>query len=237
MKSSAVKRSDGLGLLADLERVKPSHWTLNGWAVAAGVSRTIWTDIRRHGNPSRKTLEKLLLAANSSLAEFEALRIGAPHSLPASDRPLALAEPAIGWRGPSQTDQTPIVGIPQGKVRFGDATVPTFRLSRPFPAALESRRYMNGRVALSVCVANMEPRFGNGRAVAVSLSADAQAGDDVLVGLSPRQGGKGDPIFLLAHLVGKTKTTLQLRQYDPREDYDLPVDHVEVAAKVLGEIF
>ena len=39
-----------------------------------GVSRTVWADLKRHGNPSRRTMEKLLQAAGSSLAEFEALR-------------------------------------------------------------------------------------------------------------------------------------------------------------------
>ena len=60
----------------DLMRFKPEGLSPNAWAVKAGVSRTVWSDIRRHGNPSRRTLEKLLTAAGSSLAEFEALRIG-----------------------------------------------------------------------------------------------------------------------------------------------------------------
>ena len=59
----------------DLMRFKPDGLTPNAWAVKAGVSRTVWADMRRHGNPSRRTLEKLLTAAGSSLAEFEALRI------------------------------------------------------------------------------------------------------------------------------------------------------------------
>ena len=63
-------------LYRDLMRMKPEELTPNAWAVKAGVSRTVWTDMRRHGNPSRRTLEKLLAAAGSSLAEFEALRIG-----------------------------------------------------------------------------------------------------------------------------------------------------------------
>ncbi|HEX6218936.1 MAG TPA: hypothetical protein VFZ35_06645, partial [Sphingomicrobium sp.] len=63
-------------LYRDLMRLKPDGWTANAWAVRAGVSRTVWTDMRRHGNPSRRTLEKLLAAAGSSLAEFEALRVG-----------------------------------------------------------------------------------------------------------------------------------------------------------------
>src|SRR5215212_7554641 len=60
----------------DLMRFRPEHLTPNAWAVKAGVSRAVWADMRRHGNPSRRTLEKLLEAAGSSLAEFEALRIG-----------------------------------------------------------------------------------------------------------------------------------------------------------------
>ena len=60
----------------DLMRLKPEHLTPNAWAVQAGVSRAVWADMRRHGNPSRRTLEKLLTAVSSSLAEFEALRLG-----------------------------------------------------------------------------------------------------------------------------------------------------------------
>jgi hypothetical protein len=60
----------------DLMRFKPEGMSPNAWAMKAGVSRTVWSDMRRHGNPSRRTLQKLLTAAGSSLAEFEALRIG-----------------------------------------------------------------------------------------------------------------------------------------------------------------
>ena len=66
----------GARLFEELMRFKPDGLTANGWAVNAGVSRTIWADLRRHGNPSRRTLDKLLAAAGSSLAEFEALRVG-----------------------------------------------------------------------------------------------------------------------------------------------------------------
>src|SRR3954464_12564985 len=68
--------SDESQIYRDLMRFKPEHLTANAWAVKAGVSRTVWTDMRRHGNPSRRTLEKLLVTVGSSLAEFEALRLG-----------------------------------------------------------------------------------------------------------------------------------------------------------------
>src|SRR5919107_1864122 len=67
---------DNSGIYQDLMRLRPEGMTPNAWATKAGVSRTVWSDMRRHGNPSRRTLEKLLTAAGSSLAEFEALRLG-----------------------------------------------------------------------------------------------------------------------------------------------------------------
>ena len=93
----AMVLTDEPPLYRDLMRLKPDELTPNGWAVKAGVSRTVWSDMRRHGNPSRRTLEKLLDAAGSSLAEFEALRIGraplpfAPSPAPVRRMPARLA--------------------------------------------------------------------------------------------------------------------------------------------------
>ncbi|HMI40952.1 MAG TPA: hypothetical protein VK485_06960, partial [Sphingomicrobium sp.] len=78
---AAVEESQ---LYRDLMRFKPDDLTANGWAVKAGVSRSVWADMRRHGNPSRRILAKLLVAAGSSLAEFEALQIGEKPKLSAA---------------------------------------------------------------------------------------------------------------------------------------------------------
>ncbi|MFL6723157.1 MAG: hypothetical protein ACJ8E7_03340, partial [Sphingomicrobium sp.] len=88
---------EGSRLVEELMRFKPDRLTANAWAVQAGVSRTIWADLRRHGNPSRKTLEKLLSAAGSSLAEFEALRIGQA-ATKAVLKEAGLAENGPRWR-------------------------------------------------------------------------------------------------------------------------------------------
>jgi len=82
---------DESAIFRDLMRFKPDRLTPNAWAVRAGVSRTVWADMKRHGNPSRRTLEKLLAAAGSSLAEFEALRIGVE-----SGAPLPAAASGVG---------------------------------------------------------------------------------------------------------------------------------------------
>src|SRR4029453_9937442 len=101
--------TDDSEIYRDLIRLKPEHLTANAWAVKAGVSRTVWADMRRHGNPSRRTLEKLLTAANSSLAEFEALRLG---SEPASTVPvLAMVGDKRGWQWtPGRLPSLPLLG-------------------------------------------------------------------------------------------------------------------------------
>ena len=56
--------NNGTRLFEELMRFKPAGLTANGWAVKAGISRAFWNDLKRHGNPSRRTLEKLLSAAD-----------------------------------------------------------------------------------------------------------------------------------------------------------------------------
>src|SRR3954462_9993610 len=99
--------ADEAQIYRELMRFKPDGLTPNGWAIRAGVSRTVWSDMRRHGNPSRRTLEKLLVAAGSSLAEFEALRI-TPESRTNAEALRAGVGDAHprGWRG------APLVPIP-----------------------------------------------------------------------------------------------------------------------------
>src|SRR3954469_17743583 len=81
----------------DLMRFKPDALSPNAWAIKAGVSRTVWADMRRHGNPSRRTLEKLLTAADSSLAEFEALRLGPEAPRVPDGRAGAVGDPRWTW--------------------------------------------------------------------------------------------------------------------------------------------
>src|SRR6185503_18071827 len=100
--------ADESQIYRELMRFKPDGLSANAWAVKAGVSRTVWSDMRRHGNPSRRTLEKLLAVAGSSLAEFEALRVGA------QPRPLGAGPGSVGEGGqrrwnPAQPQPLPLL--------------------------------------------------------------------------------------------------------------------------------
>lgn len=222
----------------ELMRFKPDGLTANGWAVKAGVSRTVWADMRRHGNPSRRTLEKLLTAAGSSLAEFEALRIGAePRHGPADAG--AVGEGARrGWI-PPPLQPLPLLGSaeagewPQAgsgidllEIRYGEQIQP---VPRPVSLAADRDAYV-----VTVIGNSMWPRFRTGRGVAVSPRSPVSIGDDVLVLLKQRRDGRS--VALLKELVSRTSAYVELRQFNP--DLTLKVDAAEVEAiqKIAGEL-
>jgi hypothetical protein len=222
----------------DLMRFKPAGLTPNAWAVKAGVNRTVWADMRRHGNPSRRTLEKLLAAAGSSLAEIEALRIGSsgattvfaggegvgesrrrgwtPQSLP----PLPLREYALaGEWGESGS------GIEMMELRSTELD----RLPRPQSLASDADAY-----AVTVVGDSMWPRFRPGRNVAVSPHAPVAIGDDVLVRLRGELGR--DHLVLLKELVRRSAAFLELRQFNPATTFRVETTDIEAIEKVAGEV-
>ena len=234
---------DGMGeigeqLYADLMRLRPDGLTANAWAVKAGVSRAIWADIRRHGNPSRKTLEKLLTAAESNLAEFEALRIG---PAPADQlQPLSpqLGEAARPWRQAPLAPLPVVASQPAGEwdgtgsgleaIRISSGQV-IDRLARPPSLAADPDAY-----AVTIVGDSMWPRFRPGRRVAVSPAAPVGIGDDVLVVLT----GDGDKSrkALLKELVRRSAASVELRQFNPDKTFVVEAGGIESIYKVAGEV-
>ena len=224
----------------DLMRFKPERLTPNAWAVTAGVSRTVWADMRRHGNPSRRTLEKLLSAAGSSLAEFEALRVhgSAPTegvSSGLSDRrgrdwgapqlpPLPVLATAMAgeWADPAREIELTELGIEE----IVD------RVPRPVSLADDSSAY-----AITIVGNAMWPRFRPGRRVAVSAKAPVAVGDDVIVKLKAESGhGSGAVLVLITELVRRSGSGIELRQFNPDITFNVPTDEVQAIEKVLGEL-
>jgi len=224
-------------LYRDLMRLKPDELTLNAWAVKAGVSRTVWTDMRRHGNPSRRTLEKLLAAAGSSLAEFEALRIGeAPD-------PFVAARDSIGdfragsWRAaplpPVPLFAGALAGVWPGYDRSIEMTAIDFEdvqghVARPASLAGDRDAY-----AVAIIGDSMWPRFRPGRRLLVSPAAPVAIGDDVLVRLAGAPGGKTD--VLIKELVRRTASLAELRQFNPDLTFDVEGSAIAAIHKVVGE--
>jgi SOS-response transcriptional repressor LexA len=220
----------------DLMRFKPDGVSPNAWAMKAGVSRTVWADMRRHGNPSRRTLEKLLTAAGSSLAEFEALRVGGSRQAPlgatiVSDRPS-------GW-GRAELPSLPLVATamggewknPQSGIDLIEVSPARLvgRVSRPASLAND-----HGAYAITILGDSMWPRFRPGRRVAVSSSAPVSLGDDVLVKL---KSGQDDTVAVLVkELVRRSGETVVLRQFNPDRTFDVSTADISAIEKVLGEL-
>ncbi len=168
----------------------------------------MWADMRRHGNPSRRTLEKLLTAAGSSLAEFEALRIG-----PVTRRPVAsagagqLGESPWAWN-PAPLPPLPLVasslagewGAPGSDVELTEIRPGELldRLQRPVSLAGDPDAY-----ALTIVGDSMWPRFRPGCRVAVSPRSPVAIGDDVVVRLRRAPGAEHSGIerVLITRLV------------------------------------
>lgn len=215
---------------------RPDGLSPNAWAVKAGVSRTVWTDMRRHGNPSRKTLEKLLATAGSSIAEFEALRLGPEPGRSSGESDGILGDTRRAWT-PAQLPPLPVVasmlfgewgepgsGMHVIEVRTGEIVD---RLPRPASLAGDPDAF-----ALTIVGDSMWPRFRPGSRVAVSPRAQVAIGDDVLVRL--RNGNAAR--VLITQLAKRTVATFGFRQFNPDRTIDVAAAEVEGVQKIVGEL-
>jgi SOS-response transcriptional repressor LexA len=229
-KSPDSAASAGASLFEELMRFLPDGMTANAWAVRAGISRTIWSDLRRHGNPSRRTLSKLLEAVGSSLAEFEALRVG-EHPRP-GEVGGGLADGKRGWRA------APLAPIPLlatsmagewGEAGSGidlqsiDRSSVVGHLDRPAALATDLEAY-----GVTIVGESMWPRFRAGRQLLVSPAASVVAGDDVLVQLT---GGT----MLIKELVHQAESSVELRQFKPEVAFRVESAGIAAIHRVMGE--
>ena len=231
--------ADESQIYRELMRFKPDGLSANAWAVKAGVSRTVWADMRRHGNPSRRTLERLLTAAGSSLAEFEALRVGAePNHFGKSAGSVGEGLPR-GWN-PAQPQPLPLLatalagewGNPGSRIELLEIESGRSieRLPRPPTLMADGEAY-----ALTVVGDSMWPRFRPGRRIAVSPRSPIAIGDDVLVILRASSSA-GKRLVLLKELVRRTSTDIELRQFNPDATLSVSTAAVETIHRVCGEL-
>jgi len=227
--------TDDSPVYRDLLRFKPNDLSPNAWAVKAGVSRTVWADMRRHGNPSRRTLEKLLNAANSSLAEFEALRLGG--EVRVDSWSASLSDPRRSWTGAtlpaldliaSEKGEDGRPGLDLEIVRICSRHV-IDRLQRPASLAGDPNAF-----AITVVGEAMRPRFRPGQRIAVSPGAPISIGDDVFVRLGSTDDV--DHAALIAQLVGRTEKSLKLRQFHPDRTVDVDAADIAAVQKIPGEL-
>lgn len=223
----------------DLMRFQPDGLSPNAWAVKAGVSRTVWADMRRHGNPSRRTLERLLAAAGSSLAEFEALRLG-PERRGSEPNAGQVGDPSRAWVSAAPAP-LPLIGsalagewgesgsqIELTQIRPEELLE---RLPRPISLASDPDAF-----AVTVVGDSMWPRFAPGARIAVSPRSPVAIGDDVLLRLSGAPGVATGKLALIKRLVKRSASETALRQFNPDVTFRVSADDADALFKVAGEL-
>ena len=239
--------NDELPLIDRLLAIKPNDLSLNAWALKAGVSRTVFNDIRKRNNVRHDTLRKLLAAAEVNLAQFEA---GSP--LARSEvAPTGLTEQeAIAGLGDplARLKAVPLVGTAMGGSFDLDEHVELTELvmgevldhiARPAHLATDARAY-----AVTIVGDSMAPRFEPGERAFASPRQGAGIGDDVIVQL--RAAIKGDlqdedhanriTMVLIKRLVKRSARELTLRQFNPDTTFTVPIERVAAIHKVVGRL-
>lgn len=214
--------------------MKPDELTLNGWAVLAGVNRGIWGDIRHHGNPSRKTLQKLLQAIGSSIAEFEALRIGAVPEQPPLNR-QRLGDQTGTWR---MATQLTIPCFASSLWGGGEIARETLTIDSscvvdhyPCPPSLTGE---TGLYILHYAGRAMWPRFRSGQRLMIAPARLVSEGDDVIIRL--RNGGN-ETLAIVGELVRREAEVIVLRQFSPDREIGIGGHEVSSTHRVLGPAY
>lgn len=224
--------SDPVSLFDRLMAVKPAGLSPNAWTVRAGLSRSALADIKRRGNASWETMEKLLGAIGVTQAEFEA-GVRAEEKEPPAPAVQAVK---LAFRGDDRPRDVPVLGTAECAgteyaADGGRVWVETMMLDDEVvdhvrrPASLDNRRDV---YAIYFSGTSMEPRYEAGELAYVDPKRAPKAGNYVVVQLRKAEGD-GERIFkvLCKRLLKTTSSYIELEQFNPPIRFR--VDRADVA--------
>jgi len=217
-----AKLPTNASLFEALMALKPDELTPNGWAVKAGLNRNVFNDIRKNGRAAHNTIQKLLDAAGSSLAEFEALTRPDEDRAPSGSR--VHENPFRAFREDRPKD-VPVLGTPSCgeyvvRVEGEDRHIETIDIDLDEtvdfvrrPPALDGRKDV---YAIYPQGFSMVPKFEPGDVAYVDTRKPPMNGDYVVVQLR-REDEDGERIVsaLLKRLVRQTPEFVELQQFEP----------------------
>jgi phage repressor protein C with HTH and peptisase S24 domain len=221
-------------IYAKLMKVKPAELRLGTWAVRAGIARNAFNDIRRHGNPKRETLEKLLEAVGVSMAQFEAIDAPILSEVAGS----GIKDVRRAYHGETPLPQLPLRGSAMGAadedlgedVELTELHVDEVLdwLPRPAALALDGDAY-----ALTVMNDSMAPRYEQGEVVGISPRAPVLVGDYVIVYLRrPEADDERIHMVLIKRLVRRGADFVELEQFNPAKRFTIPKRRIARMHKV-----
>lgn len=229
-------------LYETLLALKPAGLSMNGWAMKAGVNRTIFNDVKKRGNIRHDSLIKLLSAAGVSLADFEAGQARVQSEVRGTGMSPREVRDAWVLAGNGVTP-VPLVGSAFGGEwnDLEDVEMIELRLSevldyiaRPPSLAEDPDAY-----AVEIVGESMVPRYEPGERVFVSPKAAVRIGDDVIVQL---RGTGEDQLadhvteVLIKRLVRRTAGGYELRQFNPEKTFTVPAARVAAIHRVRGRL-
>ncbi len=209
-----------------LMAIKPPGLTPNAWALKAELNRNVFNDIRKNGRAAHDTIQRLVDAAASSLAELETKLRG--DMAPEAGAADIHENPFKAFRGSlnERPRDVPVVGAPSCgeyvvRDEEGEHIVETIDLDldevidyvrRPEP--LQGRKDV---YAIYPQGFSMVPRYEPGEVAYVDGKRPPANGDYVVVQLRRRQGDEERIVSaLLKRLVRQTAEWVELEQFEPR---------------------
>lgn len=233
----------GRPLIEQLEAIRPDGLSWNAWALKAGVSRTIFNDVRKRNNIRHDSLVKLLSAIDVSLADFETRSAPVRTEVRGTGMSPGEAESAWAMRGP-RVKPVPLLGSAFGSDLEGLDGIETTELllSEVLDHVARPPSLANDDDAYAVTIVNdsMAPRFEAGEVAFVSPRSPVSSGDDVIVQL--RDLNDGDQLagritqVLIKRLVRRTAKFLELRQFNPDRTFQVPIEMVRRIHRVKGRL-
>lgn len=250
------------GLYARLMAIRPPGKNNAQWAVAAGLSRSVFTDIRNRGTARYDTIEKLLAVGGYSWAQFDAA--GAAPALPDAESRHHVRTTVQEYRAGSAADliptaapnpelarDIPVLGTAEGAAEPVDAngnhgghaaTVEAMELlvgevieRKARPTSLIGRREI---YALYVSGDSMAPRFERGELVYVDPRRPPAIGDDVIVQLrdsSANEHADPDTVVrvLIKRLAKKRPDAWEFEQFNPALRFTLPTSAIARIHRIM----
>lgn len=251
----------------ELERrlmaLRPDGWTNADWAREAGLSRQVFTDLKKRGSLSHKTIEALLTAAGRSWAEFDATQ-GAPQS--GGNQRMADTRPAFGAAPAAQPTfatrpadllgnavvnndlprDIPVFGTAEGAARPVDddgETILTDAMTMDQDEVVEYRLRPSSLIgkrniyALYVVGDSMAPWKEAGELIYIDGNRAPAINDYVVIqcrnGFVEHADEHRIVRTMVKRLVKRSSTWVELQQYNPPQTFRIATDTIERIHRVM----
>lgn len=248
--SYGMTKTAGEQIFDKLILIMPEGMTKNRWATEAKLNRNVFNDLRKHGNPERQTLRKLLDVIDMSPAHFESLKveysdegdvIGLHSDDPGGADASNVVELPVLDKMRRQPKDVPVVGTASCGTHevAGTGSIEAMEVSTGDPIdfvrrphSLDQRRdvyaiYFNGT--------SMSPKFEPGEPAFVDPNRSPTVMDYVIVQLRSDNGADGEEVVkvLAKQLVKQTADHIELLQHEPKITFKIDRNRVKAIHRII----